>query len=590
MTQFISYDEAVQQIKETVDIVEVVGEYVSLKRAGVNYKGLCPFHSEKTPSFTVNPNRRIFHCFGCHEGGDVLSFIMRYHNLPFPDAVKELAGRYNITLPERPLNRQEQERIARKKRIYDINRRALDIYHDLLRRGASAKGARGYLDGRGITDDIVAEFGLGFAPDSWDFILKRMKDVPVEELQAAGLVVPRDNGGHYDRFRSRLLCPIYDSQGKALGFGGRILGEGQPKYLNTPDSPVFNKSKVLFGLFQNKKAIRQSRRAILVEGNFDLLSLAANGIKDVVAPLGTALTRSHVKALKGYASEVLILFDGDRAGVQAALRAVPIFLAESLPAKVVLLPSEHDPDTYVKEFGRDGFLEVLEEARPLPEFVFERLQDKHGFSLAGKNAIVEELKPIVAAIGNDHLQRSLFLSHFSEKLGLTPEQMLQGLPVVPAKAPPRAKRSSQGDGGADVEFVMNRAEEQLLGFLIVYPEHLKELMEAGLEHAVTGEAGRLMLNHLLEFAERQEGAPEDLLDMVSGKARSFVSKCLFEVEDIDESSRLEGVAEKCRWLRENAMKARMRHLTEEINKAQEENDGERLMELLVEKSRLGERG
>ena len=598
MTPFISLDETTRQINETADIVEVVGEYVSLTRAGVNYKGLCPFHSEKTPSFTVNPSRNSFHCFGCNEGGDALAFIMRYHNLSFPDAVKQLAGRYHIHVPERELSPQDQKKAEKKKNIYRINEKAVDIYHEYLLHDSHAKGARLYLQSRGIPENVITEFRLGFAPESWDFLLKKLGQFSAQEVEEAGLIVPNDRGGHYDRFRNRVLCPIFSTAGKALGFGGRILDEQGssdsaaiihkgPKYLNSPESPVYNKSKVLFGLFQNKNAMRRSKQCLVVEGNFDLLSLVAKGITNVTAPLGTALTRNQVKAMKGYVSEVIILFDGDKAGLNAALRAVPIFLSEQLPAKVVVLPEKHDPDTFIKEVGVDGFRAYLKKAYPLPEFVFDRLLNKHGFSLAGKGAIVDDLRPIVAAIPDDQLQRSLFLSHFSQKLGLTPEQMLNGIPVSPPASVKKRtveRQETQGDYRKD----LSRIEEQLLGFLVVYPEHLSQLSKAGLPYAIQSDSGKVILEKLMELALENDLAPESLIELVSGSERQFISKCLMDIEELSDSARKAEAEEKSRWLAENSRKWRMRELTKQINQAQQDNNEIRLMELLQEKNKIQE--
>ncbi len=579
-------DDIVQTVKEHADIVEVVGDYVSLKRMGVNYKGLCPFHSEKTPSFTVNPARGSFHCFGCGEGGDVLAFIMRFHTMGFPEALKQLADRYDIALPEKPRSPKEQEQAKKREEIYKINEDAVKLYHDFLLTDPAAAPARRYLKDRGIDAAVIDEFQLGFAPESWDFLFNKFQHFPLKAVEQAGLIVPNNRGGYYDRFRNRVLFPIFSSVGKSLGFGGRSLGDQQPKYLNSPESPVYNKSKILFGLFQNKDAIRKQKKCLLVEGNFDLLALVARGIKHVGAPLGTALTRQHVKIIKGFAQEAIILFDGDQAGVKAALRAVPLFLSEQLSAKVVVLPEKHDPDTYISEFGREKFEKVIEAAVPLPEFVFERLLSVHGMTLAGKAAMVQELKPIIDAIGDNHLERTLFVSHFGQKLGLTDEQMLKGLPTAPP-IKSIVREPEKKEVKARPAMPLTKIEAHLLRFLIINPEYVQKFIEAGLQYSIEGDSGRIIFKHLVTVSEAGGSkGPEYILELAVGPERSFISKCLIDFPEMSEAETEDEATEKILWLKENSLKSMMRQLTAQINQAQQENNNDLLMQLLAQKNKL----
>ncbi len=350
----------VQEVKEAADILAIIGERVNLVKSGINYKGLCPFHSEKTPSFTVNPARQSYYCFGCGDGGDIFSFLMKYDNVSFPEALQEVARRYNIVLPDKRGNAAD---LALAQKTPLVCRPSIvpppPATTTFCSRTRRPEQARKYLVDRGMTTEIIEEFVLGYAPDSWDFIGKQLRKFPSDQLKEAGLVIEK-KGGHYDRFRRRILFPIFDINGRVTGFGGRIIGEGQPKYLNTDRTLLFDKGRTLFGLFQNKDAIRRQKQCLVVEGNFDLLALAAHGIRNVVAPLGTALTAQHVRKLKGYADEVILLFDGDNAGLKAALRAVPLFLDELIEARVAILPKDHDPDSYVRQFGKEGLLSHLE--------------------------------------------------------------------------------------------------------------------------------------------------------------------------------------------------------------------------------------
>lgn len=581
-------ESAVQAVKEAADILEVVGEIVTLKKAGANYLGLCPFHSEKTPSFTVNAARGFFHCFGCGAGGDALTFVMRYQNLGFMDAVKQLAGRYHIPLPEKDLSPQERESASKRKFIHDINERAAAIYHQQLCFGPEADVARLYLKKRRIPDETVQAFQLGYAPESWDFLLKKMEDVGPESLAEAGLAVSRDSGaGYYDRFRNRVLFPILGPSGQHVGFGGRTLGnDKQAKYLNSPETLVFNKGRTLFGLFQNKDAIRRSKRALIVEGNFDLISLVAAGVHDVVAPLGTALTRQHIHALRGYAQDAVLLFDGDQAGIRAAMRAVPLFLSEKLDAKVVILPDGHDPDTFINEFGTEALERNVAAASSLPEFVVGHLVATHGLTLEGKGRIIEELKPIIKAISDHDLQRSLFISHFSQTLGLSPEQLQSVLsgPTVLYNSGPEAKAAP---APSSAPIVFGKAEEQLLSFLIIYPEYVEPFVAAGLFDALIHPAAINIANSLVEMIQNYPGSgAERLLDILEGAERAFVSQQLIQVPFLPDTE-LEAEEKIC-WLRENMRKYRMRELTTMINDAQLKNDHEQVLKLLLEKQKISE--
>ena len=329
-----SRDNITARIKEEADIVQVISECIELKRSGTRYLGLCPFHGEKTPSFSVHSSQQFFHCFGCGESGDVFSFMMKYHNLDFPEALKALAQKYHIELPERRRSKEEELRARKRELLFAVNEKAATLFVQYLRDAAGAEVARAYLRKRGVTEDILSRFRIGYAPavevEGWNFLGGNFADAQLKAAIEAGLLVEKENGGTYDRFRDRIVFPISDISGRVCGFGGRIVGEGQPKYLNSPESSVFNKSRLLLGLYQQKEAIRQKNEVVLVEGNFDLISLVAGGCTNVVAPLGTALTREQLRLLKKFAQRAIMLFDGDAAGTKAAARAVPFFLAEQI--------------------------------------------------------------------------------------------------------------------------------------------------------------------------------------------------------------------------------------------------------------------
>ncbi len=575
-------EDTVQLIKDAADIAEIIGEHVSLKRAGANLKGLCPFHSEKTPSFTVNPERKTYHCFGCGEGGDVFSFMMNFHRLSFAEALKELARKYQIPLPEKPLNPQELEKAQKREALHTANEKAAELFHQLLLSDPGAQKAREYLAKRGIPEEITREFRLGFAPDSWNFLVTALakEKIAVEAAKEAGLIVPRDKSGFYDRFRNRVMFPIVGLTGRVIAFGGRILDDGQPKYMNSPESPVFDKSRTLFGLYQNREHIRQAKNCLVVEGNFDLLSLAVHGVRNVVAPLGTALTQPHVRSLKGYTDEVILLFDGDQAGLKAAMRSVPLFLSEQVTARIAVLPEAHDPDTFVREFGREGLSKHLETAMPLPEFVFDRLVAQHGSSVAGKAKIVTELQELIKAIGDQHLQRTLFVSHFAKKLGLDPQQLQEG--VIPATtSQPARPTASQGKSEAQLPF----KQRQLLEFLVAYPEYLPAFLDAGLEEIIVNPFG-LALLHLLKTQPDLSGGPEQLLALATGPERTFISRLLISTPLHSEEMKEQMAQEMLSGLASTSLKAKQQRLTRQGGEARHAQNAQLEMELAAQKIQM----
>ncbi len=511
-----SWEEAKEQVREAADIVQVIGEHVQLRRAGGHFTGLCPFHSEKTPSFSVNPQRQTYKCFGCGESGDVFSFLVKYQNLSFPEALRSLAQRYQISLPEAKLSEQEQQQRQQRNALYQITAEAAKIYTQHLTEAPQAEAARRYLHQRGVPQAFIEKYQLGYAPATWDFLTHRLcKQFPTETIEQAGLIVAGQRGSHYDRFRDRIMFPIYDQRGRVAAFGGRILGQEQPKYMNSPESLIFSKSKILFGLWQHREAIRQSRQAVLVEGNFDLLLLDIHGISNAVAPLGTSLTRDHVRTLKSYCREVVLLFDGDAAGLKAAQRAVPIFLSEQIEAKIALLPSRHDPDSFVREQGGPALQKLVDTAQPLPEFIFAALVKEHGLTLTGKTRIMAELQELIKH-SPDAAQQELMAAHFSSKLEVSSTLFLeQNLPektesniieAWPPSVPPPEESFSPTTSLA-------KKERQLLEFLIFYPEFFTNLMQGGL-HEYANYCSSLLqvvIEAMQQLAQQGPFLPEQVL-------------------------------------------------------------------------------
>ncbi len=568
-----------QLVKDAADIVEVINEVVPLQNRSGRFLGLCPFHSEKTPSFTVNQERGFFHCFGCKESGDVISFMMKYHNMSFVEALKDLAGRYGIELDTRELSPDEKQRLHKRDRLFHANEAATTIYHEFLLNSPKAKVARDYLQQRGIPEDVIKEFRLGFAPDSWDFLSKKLTNSNIKQdaLLEAGLVVQKEKGGVYDRFRKRLLCPLTNMAGQVAGFGGRIIGEGQPKYLNTPETLVFDKSSILYGLYENKQRVQQAGRCILVEGNFDMLSMVVADLGHVAAPLGTALTEQHVRQLKRYTKEVVLLFDGDSAGLKAAIRSVPFFLKEQLSAKVVLLPAGDDPDTFLHKQGAPALAELLGNALALPDFLFGQLVEQYGLDLEGKVKIIKELQPLMQALQKDELQRSVFIAHFSERLGVDPAEISGQLQkTVQVRRKPRV--------AVDQTAQLPTRHRRFLEFIIVYPQYLELLVEAGLETFIEGGPGQIILDEMT--ATIPDFSPELLVARLKGPLRDFVAELLVIVPSCLPDQAEETAQEMVSWLKGQTFQQKKSQLVEQINHAHQTNNVKLVMELLEKKKEL----
>jgi DNA primase len=392
----------IETIRDRVDIAEIVGQTVTLKRAGTSLKGLCPFHQEKTPSFHVVPHKEIFHCFGCGEGGDIFKFVMKTRGVEFVDAVKELAASCGVTIDERQLTEDERRRIKSRSDLYEVTEVACQWFHSNLRTRPEADLARSYLTERGITEETITSYRLGFAPDSWDALLNHLhtKGFDARMAVAAGLARERTEGraGAYDLFRGRLIVPIEDARSRVVAFGGRILDSKQkdaPKYVNSPETSLYRKSTILYGLPHARRAVQQKNRLLVVEGYFDVLTLHQAGFQETVATCGTALTQEHMRAIRPLTQTVVALFDADEAGVRAAVRSMPLFLAAGIEARRLDVGADKDPDAYVLAHGAEAFETLLQDTEPLFELVLRRARATHGTSPEGKQRTVDELAPVV---------------------------------------------------------------------------------------------------------------------------------------------------------------------------------------------------
>lgn len=469
MTPFIPEDKLLE-IKDAASLEEVIGQYVKLVQRGRNLLGLCPFHTETKPSFTVAPDKGIFHCFGCGAGGNVFSFLMQYHRLSFPEAVQELARRYGIPLTFKDLGPEGDQRARKRTLAYEINKLAAAFYQATLK-GQDGKEAQEYLAQRGLTPEVIQAFHLGYAPDEWDGLRGHLQNrgISLDAAQEVGLLLARPQGGFYDRFRHRIIFPIQDRQGRVIAFGGRIIGQGEPKYLNSPESVLYFKGRNLYGLPQAAEALRQTGLALVVEGYLDLLALQVRGIANVLATLGTALTREQVRLLKGLASRVVLVFDGDAAGARAMQRALPLFAQEGLAVRVLPLPAGMDPDSFACRHGVELFRSPWEAAQPWFTYLLEELSRAHGLEIEGRVRIVEELKPYFQAVA-DPVEQGLWLKFAAERLGVDEAALHRSFtsyaPISPGRLDPRGQ-------------VAISLERGLLKWVLSYPQAvpLEELEE-----------------------------------------------------------------------------------------------------------------
>jgi len=437
-----------QELLHRIDIVAVIERYVPLKKGGANYSACCPFHTEKTPSFTVSPTKQFYHCFGCGVHGNAISFLMEYQGLGYVEAVKDLAESVGMKMPEFEPRTKKPESGPD---LSEIMKRACDYYREQLK---AAPHAIEYLKRRGLTGKIAARFGIGYAPDGWQNLESVFPSYVDKALKDAGLVIDPEGGGRrYDRFRDRIMFPILDQRGSVIAFGGRVLGEGEPKYLNSPETPLFEKGRELYGLVQARLAIRAAGRAIVVEGYMDVVALAQHGVEYAVATLGTATSATHLQKLLRQTDEVVFCFDGDAAGRKAAWHALEVslpHLADNKAMRFLFLPPEHDPDSFVREKGKEAFEKRLETARPLSEFFVDELMGRVELNThEGRGRLVHEAKPLLKQISARTLQLQLIqriaaTAHLDagQAAQLTQELTVARL-AAPASGPHRAAQAPE---------------------------------------------------------------------------------------------------------------------------------------------------
>jgi DNA primase len=569
-------DEKVREVRERAPILEVISDYMSLRKSGANYQGICPFHGEKTPSFNVNPARGIFHCFGCGLGGNVITFVQRIEGMSFPQAVKFLAKRVGVEIPERPLTRDEKRKVDEQEELFRINDLACEFYRRVLESDEAGAAGRSYLQRRGVNSETAGIYRMGFAPAGWDNLAKYLqrKGVPAEEAEKLGLLRKREGGGYYDTFRNRLLFTISDLHGRAIGFGGRVMDDSLPKYINSPESLVYRKSEVLFGLDLAKKGMREQGSAIIVEGYFDHLALYRAGFTNVVATCGTALTPPHLKLLRRYAERVYMLYDGDEAGRKATVRSLELFLEEGFPARVVEVPSGDDPDSFVNREGGAAFAPLLERALPIFEFYYRGLMkglDTRG--VEGKVAFVNEVAPRLSKIV-DPVERALYEKEICRAVGIELGMLYKkiGIPAAPPRPQPRPQQAKPAPG-------RSRTEDVLLTLMVKFPEVVQKVRQHGAAGLFTPSHLPLAEAILAQAAEGDLDLPLILEQVETHEERTRLMALFVEDAHLEDMDPLKAF-EQCRQALERGALKGGKALAREF--ATVDPDSPRYLEILAE--------
>jgi DNA primase len=520
--------ETIELIRSRLDIVELVGEFVPLTRAGRNMKGRCPFHQERTPSFTVSAERQTFHCFGCGEGGDAFTFVMKAENLQFMEAVEKLAARVGVKVEaDRELGPQEKERLKMREALEF----AAQHYHELLKKDPAAEAARAYAAKRRLSKSSVEGFLLGYAPRQGTLVAAAAKKgFPAELLMKCGLAAKRADGTVRDYFFDRFMFPIRDAKGQFVGFGGRTLGDGEPKYLNSPESPVFAKSRVLYGLFEGLAETRKARKAHMMEGYMDVIAAHQHGLKNACAPLGTALTPEHAALIKRYADAVVIVFDADAAGQTAAVRGAEVALEAGLNTRVASVPEGKDPDEFLHAKGLAAFTPALESAVDLVAFKTELLIKRAGeLTPEAKSAIAKDLLGTIARCP-DEVLKDEWVRRLAQRLGLTEDSLRRAggklIPQNRRSAPPGVAAGSTTDAGAKAPASsaarLTPGDLQLLGVLFKAPSCASEVPETALESA----PARALVAALRSLGSYEGAWAPRLLDALEAPERAVATRLL----------------------------------------------------------------
>ena len=558
-----------EDLKVRLDAVDVISDYVELKRAGQNFKGLCPFHSEKTPSFMVSPDKQRFHCFGCGADGDVISFVMKYENLSFRESCALLAKKTGITLREYSLDTGHE---ALREKFLGIQKEAVKVFAENLKR---SKAASSYLGGRGLTEETIGLFSLGYATKDWHQLSHHLKEkgFPKSAILQSGVVISGEKG-MYDTFRDRIIFPICDVRGEIIAFGGRVMDDAQPKYLNSPDSPLFRKGETLYGLNRAKDGIRKKKLAIIVEGYLDVIMSHQHGFDNTVAPLGTALTAGHVQKLKRFTKKALLVFDGDEAGKSAAKRSIPLLLEQGFAATVLLLPEKDDPDSFLRRNGHVAYGKLLSEAKSVVDFILS-------VSREDKTEAVHEAIEIIAATG-DAIMKEELIGELAQRTEKSETAIREEMKKAGARA--REKKKGGASPQASPAHAIRYDEELLLlSAVIAFPERLTAVLRHISPEEFKNPAVRKIMT---AFATEGRGEVcESVLSSLTDAERALVSKLTFH-PGFDQEAVERNIADCIGVMVDRRFDEQRKQIHERIRQAEKKGDHDLLYALLKERQRL----
>jgi DNA primase len=576
------FSDSVDAIRQRVNIVDVISRHLTLKKAGKNHRALCPFHHEKTPSFMVSEEKQIFHCFGCGSGGDVFTFLMRHENISFYDALNELAQKAGVTIP-RGGHRTAEE--GEKTPLFQINQMAADFFHSNLLSKKTGSVARDYLAKRGVQSSIIQDFHLGYAPSGWTNLVDhfREKSVDLRMAQTLGLIVPRKQKGWYDQFRNRVIFPIVNTTGRTVGFGGGAIDDTMPKYLNSAESVIYRKSQSIYGIHKASSEIRRRDLVLVVEGYFDLLTLHQNGIRNALAPLGTALTRDQVRIMRRYSRNFVIIFDSDEAGISATFRALDPFMGEEIHPKTITLPSGDDPDSFVREKGPEALERAVESAVPLVDaFIEHTIRRGDLRTVAGRVEIGRTILPVLRKL-RDPLERRLYTNAVSERLGVKTSDLFYSREKELSLKQDRHARLIQPRPSP----LLPSHEETLVKVLLKHFDLARSVFERKVIEDFENEELRKTACILKDLFERKgEIRIAEVLDRLSDEnLKNLVSS--WGISEELEAENVEKAVEDCiRKIKKHRLKHEQDDITQKIREAEKADQTDRLKELLRKKQHL----
>ncbi len=575
-------ESTLDQIQERVDIAEVIGAHVPLRRVGKNFKANCPFHLEKTPSFMVNPDKQIFHCFGCGVGGNVFTFLMKYEKKDFREVVEMLAERAGIEIPKDRVMDAEKE--SRRAQLLKAHHLASEYYQKILWNDASAARAREYLSSRGLTEETIKEFQIGFSADAWEALAPALKNgVTEKELEAAGLIMPGKEGTHYDRFRKRIMFPILDSKGVCVAFGARVLDDSLPKYLNSPETEIYSKGRQLYGLYQARTAIRTENFVIVVEGYMDVIGCHQAGVRNTVASLGTALTSEQARLMKRHTPNVIILYDADAAGEMATLRGLEIFLEEGMEVRIVRLADGYDPDSYILKFGIGAFREALGSAKSLFDYKLALLKTKYvPKTMEGRVKIANEMVTLFSKVKNEIL-RAAWTQELAKEIGLS--EAAVKAEVSKAKNLDRPSAVSEKSSARLTLGDIRPAEKILLGLLLERPAFLGRAKEVLTKEDFQHPALRRIVEKIFSSLEETMSVSGWMnVFQEDAEAAQILALAAAEAERVPLKDK---AFEDCvLWIERSRNETRREQLRSQIVDAQREGDQNRIHQLLNDFSEL----